>query len=528
MKKRLLPIILAMILILTFIPFGPAAVASGEFTATLMGQLDSGVSDAVDEWGIGDLPEASVSFDLFKPATISMQFDEPIKFTGNWTGISTDVPVGNDEDAMRLGGQILSFVVDGDNLGSRVVPLIDRDEDGFLTIDIARQWGGDYDAYDLAGMDPFSTLEITFVVGHIAQLLGELEIHGDLEHGWAIGDAPGAIAPVQIGERSTISMNFNEPVKFSGNWTGIATTIQVADDDDAESTGAHITSFIVDGEDLGSKIVPLINRDDSGFMTIDIARQWGGDYDAYDLAGMDPFTSLEISFIVMNMPGGESGGGDDAVPDVIDFATSGNAWIGGTFLDEDGEFGWIPYEDQQTPFELGVPFTATLDFGSDTNTHGEASFGFITVVQTDIMDSAIWYDAYIDDILVDGSSISFNPNNIEVGFDGGVRVSLTNGWTENPVVAGVHVIGTFSKLEVVMAFVEADEPSPFGGSDTPEDTPEPPPPPPPIERPDTPDEPDVSDGLPGWVIPVIIAAVIVIGGVIVFIVMKNKKSGAAE
>ena len=163
MKKRILVLSLVLIFALSFAMFTPA-LAAGEYKATLMGQMDVDVSDAVDEWGLGDLPEASVSFSLGSEATISMKFDSPVKFSGNWTGISTDLPVSGDDAAEATGAKITSFKVDGKELGSKAVPLIDRDNSGFLTIDIARQWGGDYDAYNLKGMIPFSSIEITFIV----------------------------------------------------------------------------------------------------------------------------------------------------------------------------------------------------------------------------------------------------------------------------------------------------------------------------------------------------------------------------
>jgi len=532
MKKRLLPIILAMILIITFIPFGPAASAAGEFTATLMGELDDANFGGLEHnWAIDSLDEASVEFNLYEPVTIKIEFDEDAKFTGNWTGISTDVPVSGDAAAAALGGQILNFIVDGEDLGSRPVPIIDRDGGGFLTLDLARQWGGDYDPYGFQGMDPFTSLEITFVVGHIATIMGELdgENFGGLDHNWAIGDAPGARVPVKVGEPSTIKMEFSEPAKFTGNWTGIATSIPVNSDEDAESTGAHITSFKVDGNDLGQKMVPLINRDGSGFMTIDIARQWGGDYDEYDLAGMDPFTELEITFIIPSMPEGEEE--DGGLPEV-DLPTHGNAWIAGTFLydgrTDDVEAGvvdWYEFRDQSIPFEMGVPFTVTLDLGSETAKHDLAVWdGFIMCVETDVDFNAAYFEAFIDKIVLDGRELSFDAENVEVGKDRGIRVPLTSGWSETPL--GDHsAIGTFSKIEVTLVIgIYGELENPFDNA-APPAAPEPPPPPPPIQRPEPTPEP--AKGLPGWVIPVIIAGVVVIAGVIVFVIlqMKKKKAG---
>jgi len=531
MKKRFLPVILAILMIMTFIPFGPAAVASGEFTAQLRGQMDMDVSDSVPEWGIQDLPEANITFDLYQPATISMTFDEPVKFSGNWTGIRTSVNADSDFAAESIGGRIISFIVDGVDLGSRPVPLIDHDGSGEIAIDIARQWGGDYDAYDLAGMDPFTTLEITFILGeHTAQLLGQLDTDaGGSVPEWGIGDEEGATVAFKVGEEATISMSFDEAIKFSGNWTGIATSIPVTSDEDAESTGAHITKFVVDGEDLGSKLVPLINRDDSGFMTIDIARQWGGDYDEYDLAGMDPFKTLEISFIVPNLPGGEVEIGLPVLP------TGGHVWIAGTVAyagrtdDVPGdEIDWYEFgglEGKNIPFEFGVPFTVTLDLGSETATHGEAGWGgYILCVETDVNINPAFYEAFIDKILVDGNEVSFNPEGIEVGKDRGIRVPLTTGWSDLPPLDSYTKIGTFSKLEVTMVIAEfGTMENPFTGADAPPPTPAPPPPDvTPIERPEP--APEKSEGgLPGWVIPVIIGGVALIAVVIVFVVVKGKK-----
>ena len=530
MKKRLLPVFLTMILLMTFIPFGPSAVASGEFTAQLRGQLDTDVSTSIGEWAIQDVPEANIVFDMYEPATISMTFDEPIKFTGNWTGLRTSVKVSSDTEAETLGGRILSFIVDGEDLGSRYVPLINHDGEGELAFDIARVWGASvpYDAYGLAGMDPFTSLEIVFVVGHTATLLGQLDssVNTDVPE-WGIGDIPEATVPVVIGEPTTISMEFSNPIKFTGNWTGIATGIPVRSDADAEATGAHITAFVVDGNDLGSKMVPLINRDNDGWMTIDIARQWGGDYDDYDLAGMDPFSTLEITFVVPNMPLGEVGEevgiGNTVLP------TGGNAWIAGTVLYagrtddvEEGIVDWYSFVDQSIAFEMGVPFTVVLDLGSETATHDVAHWdGYIICIDTDVDSDPAFFEAFIDTIVLNGRELSFNASNVVVGSgDDGLRIALSSTWNEAPF-DDPSQIGTFSKLEITLVIGEYGVlENPFGAIEA---TPEPAPPPvvAPIERPEP--TPPPSEGLPGWVIPVIIGAVVVIAGVVAFVVIKNKK-----
>jgi hypothetical protein len=278
---------------------------------------------------------------------------------------------------------------------------------------------------------------------------------------------------------------------------------------------AIINSILVDGEE----IIFAPEFAEVGFdggIRVSLTNAWAEDpvVAGYEVIG--EFSKLEVNmrFILGDAPPPA----EIEVPD--DITMEGNAWIGGTFLTDEGEFDWIPYEDQKTPFTVGEQFTVTLDMGSDTQTHGEAGWGYITVVQTDIMDSADLYDAYIDKILVDGREILFNPHNIEVGFDAGVRVALTSAWSDDPVVETPRVIGEFSKLEVVMAFTVVGEESPFGAIEPP-----PPPTPPlvvdPIRPPDVTE--DTTEGLPGWVIPVIIGGVVVIALVIVLVVLKSKK-----
>jgi len=262
-------------------------------------------------------------------------------------------------------------------------------------------------------------------------------------------------------------------------------------------------------------------------MTIDVARQWGGNYDAYNLADMEPFTTLEITFIVPNMPEGAEDEPEEI--EAEDIPTHGNAWIAGTFLyagRTDGEdpdaVDWYEFRDQSVSFEMGAPFTVTLDLGSETATHDLAHWdGFIMCVETDVDFTPTLFVAYIDSIILDGRALSFDPHNVEVGKDRGIRVTLTSGWSDAPL-SDHSLIGTFSKIEVTLAIGEYGVfENPFGDVEPP-----PPPTPPPvvdpIVRPPDP-EPETSDGLPGWVIPVIIGGVVAIALVIVIVVLKSKK-----
>jgi len=360
----------------------------------------------------------------------------------------------------------------------------------------------------------------------IATLFGELDpdVNSDVPE-WGISDIPEASVFFTVGQPATISLEFSNPIKFTGNQAGISTNIPVLNDMDAESTGAFITHFIVDGNDLGSKLVPLIDHDSNGFMAIDIARQWDGSYDEYDLAGMDPFTTLEITFIVPSMPEGEIE--EELYP--TELPSRGRAWFAGTVLyagrtdgSEADIVDWYQFQDQSAAFQIGVPFTLTLDLGSETATHDNAHWdGFFMCIQTDIDANQAFFIAFINKIVVDDRDISFDARRVMVDYDRGLRIPLTSAWSEAPL--GDHTaIGSFSKLEVTLVIGEYGVlENPFRAAEPPAEQP-----PPPQEVPVQDPEPVMSEpetGLPGWVIPVLIAGCIIIAGVIVFVIVQSKK-----
>jgi len=359
-----------------------------------------------------------------------------------------------------------------------------------------------------------------------ATLYGELDsdVNADVPE-WGIGDIPEASVTFEVGQPATILLEFSNPIKFTGNQMGISTSIPVISNEDAESTGAFIMHFIVDGNDLGSILVPLIDRDGNGFLTIDIARQWDGSYDDYDLAGMDPFTTLEITFIVPSMPEGER----EVEQLQVQLPSRGHAWFAGTVLYagrtdgvEGGIVDWYQFQAQRAAFEIGVPFTLTLDLGSETATHDNAHWdGHFMCVQTDIDANEAYFEAFIGKIVVDGSEISFNARNVAVSYDRGLRIPLTSAWSDAPL--GDHTaIGSFSKIEVTLVIGEYGVlENPFRDTDTPAEQ-QPPPTDAPEELPE-PTEPGPEAGQSRWLIPAIIAGSILIVGVIVFIIIPSIK-----
>jgi hypothetical protein len=242
---------------------------------------------------------------------------------------------------------------------------------------------------------------------------------------------------------------------------------------------------------------------------------------------MDPFSTLEITFVVNNMPTGAEDVAE--APAAGGLSAGGSAWIGGTFTTDEGEVDWIEFFDQSTDFQIGVPFSVVLDFGDTPNTHGEATWGYITVVQTDVQDSANFFDVFIHSITIDGRDIRFNDEALEVGFERGVRIPLTNVWSDDPVVSGPAAFGgPFTRMEVILAIVEFGNdvsfagmsPAPFEGAES-------------ATPPATGNvgggigvndltEEDDGSSFPMWVIPVI-AVVVVLAFVIYFVISKKKK-----
>ncbi|MCL2697313.1 MAG: hypothetical protein FWE74_04450 [Oscillospiraceae bacterium] len=304
--------------------------------------------------------------------------------------------------------------------------------------------------------------EETFNAQFAAQLDDGFRTDSGLEavNGWELGDM--AAATFGIGEEAIISITFDGPVKFDQNYAAIETNVPYP-----EFTAA-VTSFKLDGAEIpmGAAFINDEGMEKGSTLRLTICNKWNSDIDVQplDVGELDEFTTIEITFIVTEA--GEDAGAAvvEAVPVAAPVVTGGNVIIGGTFYDEEGEMDWVRFDEFPTAFTVGAPFSVAVDLGSETNTHGEASWGYVLAVQTDMDISASGLDAYIERITIDGErNVMFNEENIEVSNErgeGGIRITLTNGWAADPVVLSHERIGEFSKLEVVMAFVEYGAPRP--------------------------------------------------------------------
>ncbi|MCL2819871.1 MAG: hypothetical protein FWD38_03470 [Oscillospiraceae bacterium] len=550
MKKRLIPITLAIVMLMAFIPFGPAAVAEEvEYLARFGAQM----ADPINGWELGEVAETK--FKLNEEATIKIDFGQTTNFgDGNYIAIETslDVPEafhGMDPFQSPPLAEVLSFTLDGNYVSMNSVFLNaegmkDETADGKdgLRLTLANFWssipGGDMPVRP-AQLGDFNTLEITFIVRGVYFAQFAAQMSDDI--GWELGDF--AATGFVLGQPAVLDIDFGDKVNFGdGNYVAINTNLpNTFDGIFADTDMAQILSFQLDGNEIPmgdvllnpEGLAPLDGSDNEG-VRLNFTNKWNGDISEqpFDPDTVGDFQTLRIEFIIHYV-------GDPPEPpppEAVELQMSGIAYIGGTFEFMDGNHlaggddldrcDWWAFEDQATPIEIGVPFTVSIDMGSEKIRHGLAAWNdedYIIAVDTDIASPPAFFDAYIDKIVKDGNEVSFNADNVTVGAErGNLRISLTNSWAESagdPVpIAGPNSIGEFSKLEVTMVIVELDEPNPFAGNVVQEAPPTPMPTPTPPENREEP-----KSGLPGWVIPVIIGGVAVIAVVVVLVVLKNKK-----
>jgi len=554
MKKRLLPIFLALVMLMAIIPFGTVAIANtDEFTAWFGAQMDP-----VNGWELGDVAE--INFKLNEETTLTIDFGETVSFgDGNYIALETNVPnpfTGMDPFQNPVLAEVLSFTLDGKEVNADDVFLNAEGKDAIddsgkgLRLTLANKWSSIPDEdqpVDPATLGEFNVLEITFIVRgvYFAQFGAQM----DPVDGWGLGDI--AATGFLMGHPAVIEIDFGETVSFGdGNYIAIETNLPNPFDGVDMFTDpdmAQVLSFQLDGNEISRGDV-LINAEgmdsidgSSTGLRLTLANKWAGVDGAVDPAELGEFQKMKIEFIIRYV--GEPP--EPPPPAEVELQMSGIAYIGGTFefLNSDHPAGgddpdrcdWWAFEDQAVAIEIGVPFTVTIDMGSEKIRHGEAVWNdedYIIAVDTDIASPPAFFDAFIDTIVKDGNEVSFNAANVTVGSErGNLRISITNIWAENagdPVpIAGPRSIGEFSKIEVTMVIVLADESDPFGAVTATEPGPaEPPPVVAPIERPFQ-QVAEPAAGLPGWVIPVIIGGVVVIAAVVVFVVLKNKKSKEA-
>ncbi|MCL2030080.1 MAG: hypothetical protein FWG93_00900 [Oscillospiraceae bacterium] len=153
--KRLWVLTLALALILTLIP---AVSAAGEYTAEFAAQFNPDVNGDVGEWP--DLSGVSIAFDLGAESTLTVEFDAPVAFGGNYAAINTDVPFPGHT------GEIVSFTLDGVEVEMGAAYINGEGIGGGLRLALCNKWNSDIEEQpvDVETLGEFSVLEITFIV----------------------------------------------------------------------------------------------------------------------------------------------------------------------------------------------------------------------------------------------------------------------------------------------------------------------------------------------------------------------------
>ncbi|MCL2079246.1 MAG: hypothetical protein FWH17_05300 [Oscillospiraceae bacterium] len=504
MKKRLLPIALAALLLMTLIPLGFTALAEGEYTAQFGAQMDP-----VDGWGLGEI--AATTFNIGETAVISIDFGEEVSFgDGNYIAIETNLPNPFNGESIFTDptvAQVLSFKLDGVEvargealINAEGMKAIDDSGPG-LRLTLCNKWNGDILAQpvDPAELGVFTTLEVEFIIHGLerTEYTAQFGAQMDPVDGWGLGDI--AATTFLIGETALIAVDFGEVVSFGdGNYIAIETNIPnpyggVPIFSDPNT--AQILSFRLDGVevDMGNVLINAEGMeaiDGSGAgLRLTLCNKWNGDITSQpvDPTELGEFTTMEIEFVIYGL-------GMPVEPEEnTDVPTGGKAWFGGTWIFSEGHpdtnladpgmCDWWDFPEQGTDFEFGVPFTVRLDMGDETLTAGEAHWdGYIITVDSDFAVNPAMVVVYIQSLKADGFDIDFENANMALSLErGGLRMALTSGWTETPVVGGLNDFGTFSVLEVTMVILDAGAENPFGDEEIIDEGPITPPPP--IERP---------------------------------------------
>jgi LPXTG-motif cell wall-anchored protein len=158
MKKAILALALSVLLVAMFAMPAFAATFNAEFGA----QFNTDVNSELGEWP--DLG-AKTTFEAGKAATITVDFDAPVAFGGNYAAINTNFPFDDDVVA-----SITSFKVDGAAVSMGAAFLNAEGIDGGLRLTICNKWNSDIatQPLDVATLGEFTKLEITFIVGEAA------------------------------------------------------------------------------------------------------------------------------------------------------------------------------------------------------------------------------------------------------------------------------------------------------------------------------------------------------------------------
>jgi hypothetical protein len=157
-KASILALFISVLMLAALIPVSAVA-DDATFTAQFAAQFDDTVTD-VNGWELGDI--AATTFAVGETATISITFDELVKFDANYAAIETDVPYP------AFTAEITSFKLDGVEIPMGAAFINDEGivKNETLRLTICNKWNSDIPVQPLevGELDEFTSIEISFVV----------------------------------------------------------------------------------------------------------------------------------------------------------------------------------------------------------------------------------------------------------------------------------------------------------------------------------------------------------------------------
>ena len=166
MKKVLVAVLSALMVLGSFVI--PAAADDDEFQACVEGQFDTSFEGNFDEWA--DL-KADYTMTLKKDGLVTYKADygQKVKFSGNYVGLNTSVPVVKDADDKVINDAALVSV----KLDGVEVEIADKSYltaegiDGGVRINLTNQWNGDITTQPIAPEvweTAFQVIEVQFYI----------------------------------------------------------------------------------------------------------------------------------------------------------------------------------------------------------------------------------------------------------------------------------------------------------------------------------------------------------------------------
>ncbi len=328
MKKVLVAVLSALMVLGSFVI--PAAADDDEFQACVEGQFDANVEGNFDEWA--DL-KADYTMTLKKDGLVTYKADygQKVKFSGNYVGLNTSVPVEKDADDKVINkAGLVSVKLDGAEVAIADPSLLTAEGlDGGVRINLTNQWNGDITTQPI---DPqvwadteFQVIEIEFYVGDY-EPANKVCVEGQFDASyegnfdeWADLKADYTMAFAKNGT-VTYTADYGQKVKFSGNYVGLNTNVPVVKDaDDKVINDAALVSVKLDGVEVEIADKSYLTAEGiDGGVRINLTNQWNGDITTQPIAPEvweTAFQVIEVQFYINDTDAPAPGGDEDPSED---------------------------------------------------------------------------------------------------------------------------------------------------------------------------------------------------------------------